>query len=127
MNIFFQEVFEIHNANFFEVKMKNLTLELNRISHLVAPQITYVKDSPLKARSSTNVNVSVKYIMYAETDPYVNLCIESVINELFALVTTTFQFSTLWSSDLEVQLKNTQYLYCRYTNITINHGYLAIH
>ncbi len=124
-NIFFEEIYEIYNANFFEVKMINLTLELNRISHLVAPQITYVKDLPLKPREKTNVSVSVKYIMYSETDPYVDLCDRGVINELFALVTTTFQFSTLWSKDVEAQVKATQYLYCRYTNLTIPHKKIA--
>jgi len=124
-NIFFEEVYEIYNGNFFQIKMKNLTLELNRVSHLVAPQITYQKDSPLKPRESTNVSVKVKYIMYSETDPYVDLCDHGIINELFALITTTFQFDTLWSSDVEVQLKTTQYLYCRYTNLTIPHGKIA--
>jgi hypothetical protein len=121
INLSFQEIFEIHNANFFQVKMKNLTLELNRISHLVAPKIIYNKDTPIDARESTNVSVNVTYIMYSETDPYVDLCDKGVINELFALMTTTFQFSTLWSADVEVQLKNTQYLYCRFTNSTIPH------
>lgn len=118
MNLFFEEVFEIHNSNFFHVKMKNLTLELNRISHLVAPQITYEKDFPLNARESTEVLVKMKYTMYTDTDPYVELCINHVINELFALVTTTFQFSTLWTNNVEIQIKNTQYLYCTNSNVT---------
>lgn len=125
LSLSFMEIFEIHNANFFRVKMKNLTLELNRISHLVAPKIAYTKDFPLDARESTNVTVNVTYIMYADSDPYVDLCNTGVINELFALITTTFQFSTLWSGDLEVQLKNTQYLYCRFTNSTMPHTMLA--
>lgn len=124
MNIFFEETFHIQNYNFFQVTMKNLTLELNRISHLVAPQISYPKNFPLKPRERTEVIVKVKYIMYSETDPYVDLCTREVINELFALITTTFSFTTLWTSGLEVQTKNTQYLYC--TNSSIVHPHTRV-
>ncbi len=118
--IFFNDTFEVTNSNYFEVHMKNLTLEINRISHVTAPQIKYVKDLPLKPRSRTEVTVEVKYMMYAETDVYVDLCIKNIVNELFSLMTATFSFTTLWSNDLQVQLKSTQYIYC--TNSSSLHG-----
>lgn len=117
MDLFFQEIFQVKNNNYFEVHMKNLTLELNRISHLVAPTISYDKNKSLKPRDSTEVIVNIKYPMYTEQDPYVDLCIKEIINELFALITTTFSFTTLWTNDLEVQIKNTQYLYCTNSSI----------
>lgn len=124
LNIFFEETYEVTNNNYYEVHMSNLTLELNRISRLTAPKISYTKNLPLKPRSSTEVVVKVSYLMYAQTDPYVKLCLDEVINELFALVTTTFSFNTLWNNRLEVQAKNTQYLYC--TNSSIVHRHIGV-
>lgn len=119
INIFFLETYEITNNNYYVVHMKNLTLEVNRISHVTAPQIKYEKETPLKPRSTTEVSVEVKYVMYKETDVYVDLCLKEIVNELFALMTATFSFTTLWSNDLEVQLKSTQYIYC--TNSSATH------
>jgi hypothetical protein len=112
INIFFEEKFHIQNDNFYEVHMKNLTLELNRISHLTSPQIAYDRNVPIAPRSSIDLVVKVKYIMYTVNDAYAGLCIKGIINELFALITTTFSFSTLWNSSEEATVKSTQYLYC---------------
>lgn len=122
INIFFLETYEITNNNYYVVHMKNLTLEVNRVSHVTAPQIKYEKETPLKPRSTTEVTVEVKYVMYKETDVYVDLCLKEIVNELFALMTATFSFTTLWSNDLEVQLKSTQYIYC--TNSSAVHQIL---
>lgn len=125
LNIFFEETYEVTNNNFFTVHMVNLTLELNRISHMTAPKISYEKNLPLKPRKSTQVPVKIQYVMYSETDPYVDLCMREVINELFALVTTTFSFNTLWNNGMEIQIKNTQYLYCTNSSIVHKHRHIA--
>lgn len=92
--------------------MENVTLELNRIAHLTNPELTYEKNIAIAPRDTTDVKVQVKYTMYGETDPYVDLCSKGVINQLFALVSSTFSFKTLWTNGVNIQVKDTQYLYC---------------
>lgn len=92
--------------------MANVTLELNRIAHLTNPELSYEKNIALSPRDTTDIKVKVKYVMYGETDPYVDLCSKGVINELFALISSTFSFKTLWTNGLDIQVKVTQYLFC---------------
>ena len=50
--------------------MNNLTLDVTRISKVNSPDLIYEKNFVLQPKSSTIVNVKVKYTMYSEDDPY---------------------------------------------------------
>lgn len=117
LDIYFEEKFIVKNDNFFKAEMKNMTVQLNRISHLTAPQIIYQKNLPINSRDNTEVTVKVKYNMFGESDPYVDLCDKSIINNLFVLISASLSFSTLWNGAQEVQLQKTQYLYCTNSSI----------
>lgn len=108
----FEEMFQIKNENFYSVTMKNLSLQLNRNSHITLPKISYTKDYVLPARANVNFSVLVKYIMYSLNDPYAGLCITGVLNNLFCLISSSFTFSTLWDSSLLQDTSKIQYIYC---------------
>jgi hypothetical protein len=112
MAILFNEQYVIQNSNFYNIKMSNLTLELTRINVVTEPELIYNQNEPIPPRSSVTINVKVKYIMYKEDDPYAELCINNIINQLFTLITTTFSFSAIWNTYQESHLKSIQYLTC---------------
>lgn len=119
MILHFEETFKIKNQNFYSIEMKNLSLQLNRNSHLTMPKIFYQKNYVIPARTSVDFNVKVRYIMYSINDPYAGLCISGVLNNLFSLITTAFSFSTIWDSNLLIDLNKIQYIYC--SNRTLSH------
>ncbi|RNA30055.1 transmembrane protein -like [Brachionus plicatilis] len=108
----FEEVFRIKNENYFSVSLKNLSLQLNRNSHITLPKISYTKDFVLPSRANVDFSVFVKYIMYSLNDPYAGLCITGVLNNLFCLISSSFTFSTLWDSSMLQDTSRIQYIYC---------------
>lgn len=111
----FEEIYRIKNENYYSVTMKNLSLQLNRNSHITLPKIAYIKDYSISARASVDFSVYVKYIMYTLNDPYAGLCITGVLNNLFCLISSSFTFSTLWDSSLLQDTSKIQYIYCSNT------------
>lgn len=112
MILYFNEVYNIQNNNYYEIKITSLTLQLNRNSHVVLPQISYEKDFVIPGRSKKNFEIKVKYIFYTLNDPYASLCIRGVLNELFSLISTSFSFSTIWTKTEQFDTSNVQYIYC---------------
>ena len=52
---------------------------------------TFKKKKPSRHfHPSPVLNVKVKYIMYKEDDPYAELCINNIINQLFTLIYLNF-------------------------------------
>lgn len=113
----FNEKYSITNKNFYSVHMKNVTLQLNRNSRVTLPKLSYRKNVEIGARQNQTINVKVKYILYTLNDPYVQLCINEVLNDLFTLVSTYFSFSTLWNNDERYFIDSMQYIYCSNTSV----------
>ena len=110
--ILFEETYMVKNHNFYSVTMKNLTLQLNRNSRVSLPQLSYKQNMRVSARGSETIHIKIKYSLYTLYDPYVDLCINNVISDLFTMVSTYFSFSTLWTSDQRFIVDTMQYIYC---------------
>lgn len=121
MILYFDEVYTIENKNYYQIKIQDLLLQLNRNSHVVLPQIEYEKNAVIVGRSTHQYVVKVKYIFYTLNDPYASLCIRGILNELFSLISTSFSFSTIWTKSQQFDVSNLQYIYCsNSTNSTFN-------
>lgn len=112
MILYFDEMYTIENKNYYEIKISEVVLQLNRNSHVVLPQIEYDKDTLVAGRSNRQFLIKVRYIFYTLNDPYASLCIRGVINELFSLITSSFSFSTIWTKSQQYDVSSVQYLYC---------------
>ena len=124
ITLYFEEQFNIKNDNFYDIKMRNLTLQINRNSHVTLPKILYTKDLTITRRTSIVLVVKVKYMMYSmidQNDPYADLCVKGVINELFSLISTSFAFSTLWTNNEQAYINNVQYIFCKNTSSLLIH------
>ena len=108
----FEESFSIENPNFYTVYMRNVSLQLNRNSRILLPKLSYTKGLPIERRGNDTFQLKVKYTLSILNDPYVQLCINNIIDDLFTLVSSAFSFSTLWSNDETYMTESMQYLFC---------------
>lgn len=112
MVLYFDETYLIDNNNFYEIRITNLVLQLNRNSHVVLPQINFEHNAVVSGRTKRNFVVNVRYIFYTLNDPYASLCIRGVIDELFTLISASFTFSNIWTKSQQYDTSDVQYLFC---------------
>lgn len=112
LQINFTTQYEIYNKNFFDIKLRNILFDINRNGDVTRPIISYQKNFTISARKNVSFSINVSYTMYTDNDPYAQLCISHTINDLFSLITSTFTFTTLWSSNQQFRLDSMQYIVC---------------
>jgi hypothetical protein len=117
MIIEFEELFSINNNNYYSVSVHNVSLKLNRNSRDLLPKLNYTRDSPIAARSVETLSVKVTYVLYEQNDPLIQLCIDSIISELFTFVSSYVSFATLWNKDELYFVDNVQYIACTNSSI----------
>jgi LEA14-like dessication related protein len=112
LQINFTTQYDIYNENYFDIKLRNILFDINRNGDVTRPSISYEKNFTIEARKNISFSIHVSYAMYTDDDPYAQLCITHTINNLFSLITSTFTFSTLWSSNQQFRIDSMQYIVC---------------
>ena len=113
MVLYFEEKFHIKNVNYYNITLRDLELKFKRHSHANLPKLSYEKHLVIPAMSEKSVDVQVKYTLYIQTDPHVDLCIKGILFDLHAGVHGRFSFRTPWTRDQPVEIKEDQYIMCQ--------------
>lgn len=108
----FTEQFTIQNDNFYPIKLNRVEMKLHRDTHVNYPHISHCESTSISAKSSKNIELNVKFILYEANDEYARWCVRNQINQFMTLVTSSFSFSTLWNSQEQMSLTSLQFLKC---------------
>lgn len=127
----FEENFDMKNNNFYSVQVRKLTLQLDRNSERILPKIGFTPNFNVPGLANKTFSVKISYDIYSR-DPYDKLCIESIIDSIFASVVSSFSFSTFWTSDQTVNFSKIQYIGCSNetffgtNNTHVKHGQIKL-